>query len=481
MSFFKIPALSVVGWFLFGCSVLDFRGIEVSTFPDTPGQVVPLEDPVTIRFSEPVERESTEALISIFGPGEEIPGTFTWEDELYVQFTPFYNLVPCIRYLLSLEGTLYGVSGKTEEISLAVPFYVGSDGPGLALIQSSPEHGSIVSRGAILEFEFSKPPDPDSFLMGFPIEPETPCSLEWREQGRVLSILPEEPLQANTPYTWHLDSRVRTLEGVPLTVPASSSFYVRSDGEAPALVSIQPCFREGSGFYPLPGTLADVTFHDSLMMTFSEEISFPDLEYSFSVYPALPGTLYQVSGTTFIFEPYRGFVMNTEYHITISTVLKDLSGHPLSSPIDLRFVPAIRELSVLSIGSTGTGDTTFFPDDFESPEPQDIDFYGPDLCHIFEIRFSRPFDEDSRAAAAEKISCRAFFPGELSYPDLENIHWNTAGTLLTMTFAGFEYSRDTIRRTLYVLDIPGGALGLQNQEGSFLPETVSLYIRGAVQ
>ncbi|MGQ9848669.1 MAG: Ig-like domain-containing protein [Aggregatilineaceae bacterium] len=97
--------------FIWRFSTLAPEILNVSPYPNQAN--VRLEAPVTIQFSQPMDRASTEAAFALLFGGERVVGSFTWSDDSrQVAFQPAALLRLESTYLVTLAPTARGITGE---------------------------------------------------------------------------------------------------------------------------------------------------------------------------------------------------------------------------------------------------------------------------------------------------------------------------------------------------------------------------------
>ncbi len=122
-----------------------------------------LDSTVTVQFSQPMDRASTEEAFMLIYGGERVPGVFEWSnDDQYLTFKPTDNLKIESIYMINLAATAKGASGEAtlrEGISYAFSTVTY---PGI--LSTSPGNGETsVYPGSGATIYFKSPMNTDSF------------------------------------------------------------------------------------------------------------------------------------------------------------------------------------------------------------------------------------------------------------------------------------------------------------------------------
>ena len=120
-----------------------------------------------------------------------------------------------------------------------------------------------------------------------------------------------------------ISTRLRSLDGDTLKTPYTFSFTT-----APFMVT---------GTSPGNGDVS-VSRSQSIALYFSDYIDTAAARSSFSISPAVDGTLTLYTNSNyFYFYPSTGFAANTEYTVTISDQMRSSGGYRLQAPYVLKF------------------------------------------------------------------------------------------------------------------------------------------------
>jgi len=140
--------------------------LGVSTWPDTPNQVLTPTDKIRVTFSAPVDHPSTQNLLNVTSADGVAMGDRVWQGDT-LAWTPVATLTPGKRYTLEFSGQVRAADGRVFSQAIAVPFYSASDALPGVLRSFSPLDGASASVTVPLVLNFSAAMDPASFETGF--------------------------------------------------------------------------------------------------------------------------------------------------------------------------------------------------------------------------------------------------------------------------------------------------------------------------
>lgn len=225
-----------------------------------PGEEVMLDGAITVRFDQPMDKESVEAAFSIARneqPGQ-VSGSFSWPRPDTLIFTPAGSLEREEQYAVHIADTAEAVNGLP--LRSAARFQVETVGF-LEVSQVIPEPGGDeVQTDAAITVMFNRPvvplvstgqqadlPNPLVF------EPAVEGQGEWVSTS-IYRFVPDGPLDGATNYTVTIAAGLEDITGGEL----AESFIWRFTTLNPSVVTIEPQL-EGRPF--IPGNPITVTFN----------------------------------------------------------------------------------------------------------------------------------------------------------------------------------------------------------------------------
>jgi hypothetical protein len=464
-----------------GCGFISLEELATATFPEERNTVIEAGEEVWISFSIPPVREKSQPLFTVQRDGTPVSGDYRWEDgsgeneptggggmsTLY--FKPVPALAPGERYTLRFEGTVTTEDGRIFEKSITVPFFVEAEQSPAVLLSAEPADGETAAGGTPLRLRFSRAFAPDTFRKHFSLSPspEDGYAVSLNGEGSTAEVRPAPQWEPMTRYRWTISSELRDAEGVPIADEYSGSFIVQKDTTPPRLIDLTPAVLIGGTFYDQ----SDFGLNDTILMTFSETLDLQTLQSGFSITPDVPGRIESLGGGEYLFFPETPYTPGEEHLITLSADIGDLNGNRMGTKITRAFTSIVPPQSVLSIDSSGLSAAVT---EFGRVHPEPVVPTGPDNLLDFIITFTGPYDPRFRPTVTESITCYAVFPpGGPVNPTLETVSWDPGGTVLVLTYIGFERSAaNEPGRNQYKLTIPAGPETSINQDGSYLKDEV---------
>jgi hypothetical protein len=462
----RITPAILLFFLISGCGIISLETVEYSTYPEKRNQTISLEANIWIEFSIPPDREQAEAGFTVLRKGVPVEGDYTWKKNRLF-FTPVPPLKPGVRYLLAFAGEIVSAAGERHPVNTSVPFFVGCTGPAPVLLQSSPPSGEVCGNSRQLTFMFSTPLDESSLSRGFHIIPESRLLFSLNADKLTVTVSPEDDWDPHTVYTWEFTEKVTALDGTPLGGAYTGTFVTQADTVPPSVLGVFSAAYLAGVFLDQPGFGKD----DLIRLGFSEKVNLQSLHNAFSISPPVAGRFEPCSEKEIIFFPDTPFTMNTEYHLTIDTGLRDEGGNYLKEIYRFSFTPDIPEQQVESVRFIETEPVIELSGDrLCSQEFPVIGLAGaePDFSQTLEIIFARPYEEPYRSRITRSITCTAYFPETIFDPELEVASWDGTGTRLLLKYRGFKKSPAGTGAALYRVSIPGGKTATENQDGSYL-------------
>jgi alpha-tubulin suppressor-like RCC1 family protein/photosystem II stability/assembly factor-like uncharacterized protein len=369
------------------------------------GTDVPVNTPIIVTFSEPMNQASVE---EAFGINPGISGTFSWTGN-EMTYTLSENYAYSTLYSVTVAATASDLAGNpiTEAFLWDFTTEVEPDTTPPAVTNHSPE-GTDVEVNVPISVTFSEPMNQLSAEGAFSIDPNVPGNLSW--SGNEMIFTPSGNYTYSTTYTVTISTAAKDLAGNYMTLPHSWGFTttVEPDTTPPVVTNHSP---EGT----------DVEVNVPISVTFSEPMNQLSAEGAFSIDPNVPGNL-SWSGNEMIFTPSGNYTYSTTYTVTISTAAKDLAGNYMTLPHSWGFTTTVEP------------DTTPPVVTNHSPEGTDVEVNVP-----ISVTFSEPMNQLSAEGA---FSIDPNVPGNLSWSGNEmiftpssNYNYSTTYTVTISTAA----------------------------------------------
>ena len=455
------------------CSLIDLDPDEVCTLnPSEDYQVLASDEDITLEFRDKPNRYTVEQIITISSADRKQDCHFLWQDDDRLIVNPVKELIPGIRYEISVDGYFESRNGRSLEADIRRPFYyLSEDYTPLKLLSMAPDEGGTISDGESLVLEFNRAPDEAALIKDLSLSPETAYTCSLNEM--TLTITPDEKWTNLTDYTLKLSSELHDAEAVPLDPEVERTFRVCTDTDPPEVTVCGAADNDRSAGFPYKSFEADLLrYTDAVRISFSEDMDRDSVENAFSLTPNLSGDLYWDSDNSLIFVPETGWVMNTEYTLRIAKDAENPAGLGLEEDYESVFLPDIEPLDLESLECL---DNSLVLNSYSSSVPVDLPENGPSPYQLtFRFIFSRPFVTDrEKQDVQNSISLYETFSSDGS-PRQSQCTWGSSYAL-TIIYTGFNSAAD--REHYYLLEIKGSEEGIRNDEGSFIPETVKQLFR----
>jgi hypothetical protein len=464
------------------------RPVSVSTYPDSAETVLPEADsPVSAGFDTEMQKAEVERIFSVESYSGKTEGDFRWEgNRLY--FSPVAGWIPGTRYMLSLDGTACSKDGRDAVFSIFVPFYAVNREAIPYLKDFYPEDGAstgvMPDDGGKIKLIFSEPMNRRSVEDAFSIDGVSKKKFAWNDSGTEVEITSDEKLNAWSVYRWTLETKSLSAAGVPLAKSYSAQFTTNKDTVYPFVKHISPVLRtEGDsgvyngGYYWLEtgGKIENhLGYGQGIAVVFNKAMDKNSVVSGLRFAPSITGVVEQYSPDTFVFLPARDPEIGVSYRLTVSADTKDTYGLKLTSEYTVDFMVDIKHLEVIFIKAGGaTADlTNIKKENFMSLKISKaskecwLDFhFSPEI-----------YDRKNRESIARSIRLDAFFPGTLARPVLRWARWTGPGNdTLKLEWIGVNPGTES-EPYYYKLTIPGGTSGISDENGSFMKNTIVVYL-----
>jgi hypothetical protein len=479
----EICAFCFIALFFTRCGFMDLRPVSVSVFPQA-GAVLPdLTSPVRAVFDTAMREREVERIFSVEFSGGKIEGDFHWKErELY--FYPVAGWTPGVRYTLSLNGSAYSKDGRDADFSVFVPFYAVNAGALPYLKGFYPDDGASTGvlpedGGKVILF-FSEPMNRRSVEDAFSIDGIDRKVFIWNDADTKLEVRPREMLNAWSVYRWSIETKARSAAGAPLAKNCSAQFTANKDTTFPFVKYVSPVLKTegvdgGYRWIETGGKIENQLGRDQgIALVFSKAMDKNSIVSGIRFEPSISGIVEQYSPETFIFLPLREPEIGTLYRLTVSADTKDAYGLKLTEEYAVNFIVEVPYLEIVSIMQS---DLNQLPGDTENRNMITVKVSKATKECKLSFQFSPAVNDlKSRETIARSIRLDAFFPGTISTPVLRAAKWiGTGFDRLELEWIEAEPGDDT-EPHYYRLTIPGGLSGISNGAGSFLKDTIIVYL-----
>jgi hypothetical protein len=283
------------------------------------GAQAPINEPVMVRFDQPMDQDSVESALSI---EPAVDSEVSWPAPDTLMVSPAATYEPDTGYTLRIADTASAISGLTLEQPVEIDWQtVGA----LEATQFSPEGNSRgVPLDAVISVAFNQPVVPlvsTGDQAGLPqpliIEPAVNGRGEWVSTS-IYRFIPDPALAGATSYSVSVDPALQAIGGATIVNPPSWSFTTLS----PEVVSIAPD-DEATNILPTAG----------ITITFSAPMDRATTEAAVSLTGAgaVPVTFeWSENDTVLALQPEATLALETLHTVTVSTAATAaVSGSPI--------------------------------------------------------------------------------------------------------------------------------------------------------
>lgn len=283
------------------------------------GTNVPVNTPITVTFSEPMNKTSVQ---SAFDTSPPIAGSFSWSGNT-MTYTPSSNL----SYNSGYKIVVYGAKDLAGNVLESVYYVWEFSTPDLSptVIGNTPT-GTNVPVNTQITITFSEDMNFTSTKLAFSTSP--PIAGSFSGFANTMIYIPSRNLSTGTTYTITEGIGAEDSTGNRLQTPFSWKFttYSTPDIIPPNVIGSTPT-----------GTNVPIT--PQITMTFSEAMNMTSAQSAFSISCSPSGTLYWI-GNTMYYAPSSNLPYDTTCMVTEGTGAKDLAGNSLQTPYIGQFTTA---------------------------------------------------------------------------------------------------------------------------------------------
>ncbi|MBA2633935.1 MAG: Ig-like domain-containing protein [Chloroflexi bacterium] len=325
----------ILAGLLYVASTVDRRAPTVAGIALT--QPVPDETSVAlittglaVEFTEPVETASAPDALTI---DPAVPGSVSWSGSTMI-FTPREPLDVARSYTVTVGPGVRDLAGNPMT-ELPGPFTFETTGPP-EVVETVPADGAEeVALGEPIAVTFSTLMDTASVEAALRLRPAFAHELRW--SGRLLEIVPSEPLETDREYQVAIGEDAFDVSGVALDAPASVRFRTVSPG-LQASVLIPADGADGIAptspiaiIFDRPVEPGSISADGLLTIT-------PDVAGSLALVDADGGEPAEPSdGTILRFVPSGPLPANTTFEVMLATAVTSLSGDGLAEVVTWSF------------------------------------------------------------------------------------------------------------------------------------------------
>jgi hypothetical protein len=411
----------------------------------------------------------------------------SWEGNT-VYYRPVKGWTAGVRYTFKIDGEIEAEDGRKDTASASVSFFaISCDAPPY-ISEHNPADGGVLAitaeRGAELRFVFTKDMDTRSVEDSFSIDGISDLEFNWTAKKGL--VVTGKQFDVWRYYTWNLKKEAKSAEGIPLSKAYSGTFTIDIDRTLPDVKKIYPVSKNetlADGGYNWESAGANwfvngaakesvLGYNQAIAIEFTNDMDESSVLNCVSIEPSLSGTVERLSSKTIIFILNNETEPEKEYTLKISGDTKDVYGLKIAGEKQIRFKSDLEFLKITKIVFNGT---EIVIDSNKSLSGMNVSAKTNPSDKLFHINltFSEPFTIQNKTDMPVKITFVPYFPSLPAIPQTK-IHWTSAMNL-SCYWDNIEYGDVDIPH-YYKLTIPGGQSGINNGQGSYLKEAISIIV-----
>ena len=224
-----VLAVAALGLVLYNATLVDRRPptvsrISLSATADGDEHVAQTLTAIDLAFSEPVDRTSVEQRFRI---EPYVGGTFTWDRDTTVIFTPARKLPPATAFSVTVAAGFADLAGNAAPDATGA-FQFQTVGPPVVTTMDPASGTGGVATDATIRLEFDRLMDTGSVEAALAVVPSAPFRASW--SGPSLTIAFDEPLAFGTTYTVNVGYGAADTDGSHLAAPYTGTFTTVAAG-----------------------------------------------------------------------------------------------------------------------------------------------------------------------------------------------------------------------------------------------------------
>ncbi|MDR2601128.1 MAG: Ig-like domain-containing protein [Spirochaetaceae bacterium] len=462
------------------CGFIDFREVRMQSYPEFANSILP--DPKTnvfIQFDAPVKKAEAESILKISSPDGSVEGNVFWEAGKLI-FSPRAPWRPGLRYVLNFSGTVETLDGRDGYADFAVPFFVVSAETQPYLIKFSPADGESVDveDGGKIHLVFSSPMNRRSVEENFSLEGRKDLIFNWIDDVSV-EISTKEKLTPFKSFTWNLTKKALNLAGSTLAKKETGTFFTNKEAALPSVkylyaAKISPV--EGAGYLQSDVGLLKETglpFGCGIGIRFDKNMDAASVRNAVKIQPGLLGYIDQISGSVFVFIPYKNPTPESEYILTVSKDASDIYGIKIKSEYNDTFKSAINYMYINELKFTsGSFQKNIYRNDIENIKTHKI-AVNPAMNFSVIFKWSELWTAEAKRNISRNITLTPVFPAFLGPAALVSVKW-LSDDIVEFNWQGVE-SFESGKEKFYKISIAGMESGTENGKGSYIKEGINIY------
>ena len=454
----------------FSCKLVSFENLKVAISVQ-PLQTYYEADAVFVNFSIPADYESFREITVLKKYGKTVSFDITGS-RCNFSICPVEGWQLGASYSLIVDGSLKTDDGRLYTVHEVRHFAYGKEHMRLTLT-SFPEH-DLTNGDEPLVFVFSKPVVQTSFLSAFSLSPHVETEIAFSDDNAIVTVQPASQWTLNTIMTWKINANVCAADGYCIVKAYDGALKTVEDTTLPELRTVCPArFINGSYVLRHGDSLNALIDDEGVAMLFSKQMNLSSLEKNIAFEPNVPGCMYALdeSNTSFVFQPYGMYAIDTQYRLAVGRNCADVRGLKLYDDKNYFFTSRNSYLAVTSISAHGT----------ELIGCSGIPTIAIPATNYLtaEIAFSTSIDKAHKAQAEKSLSCSPLFPSSSSNPVLISITWNIENTIASAVWKNFTCSNS--EENYYQIKINGKKSGVSNVSGEYMKEDICVTFVAGVE
>ncbi len=299
----------------------------VTLLPSPGGIEIDPESAIVVAFNQPVvalgdsQKDATPALA--FNPA--VAGKGEWINTSTYQFSPDPGLAGGLTYQVSLSKDLSSLAGAALDPESTQTWSFSTSYP--QVLSREPYPGDIgVSLDAEIRMEFNQAMDPDSVADNFSLIDgdgrQIKGEMEWDEEIREFTFIPDQLLSRSTSYAGILPGEVISAGGTPLQL--DTTFDFQTTGE------FQYLGTPGGQNYT-------TSIYEGATLYFNNTVDMDTVAQNIKIIPEITNVWPSNGGSGNVLTLYGDFEPLTNYTLIIRESLADIWGSKLGNQRSISF------------------------------------------------------------------------------------------------------------------------------------------------
>ncbi|MCG6146449.1 Ig-like domain-containing protein [Leptospira bandrabouensis] len=414
--------------------------------PSSEATQVPIDSPIIIDFSKPMDRSLVESAISISAPGGNTSFTPSWvfDTRLILNFSA--GLTQGKKYEINLNASsTKDKDGNRMAKNFISSFYtIGVGGAPTVAATNPPLSGELQLGwpvGSDLLVKFSQPMDPVSTNNAVTIEGASALFTPiWDSSFRELTLRLKSPLNLGATYRLRVNVNAKSALGIPLDKEYLIAFSTATTLEIPTVIADVTVSPAWGTINPDPfiNTFTGASKFDNFTFNFSTPMTIKNINGEIKFSPGINGHFEWTGNQLLRFIPSSPLITGQQYRLSIGRDFTSASGVGMNQSYTIDFLvdeptTSVNISPVQILGKSFTASPAC--NLIVTPIDQTINFpIDPYIAYEFRPRYTCPEQYEIELLFQTAGSARLKLTGDNNLFDAISVNYLSGGPVTSSIF-----------------------------------------------